>query len=71
MHPDIHLRLDRIRAAELRADARRWRRARHHRPARTAWAGALGWAMIEAGLRLVQHSATRRAAVTDISGDLI
>ncbi|WP_049568776.1 hypothetical protein [Nonomuraea sp. SBT364] len=72
MHPDVHLSLDRIRAAELRESAHRWRLAR---VPRSTWTGAasrrIGWALIETGLRLVHHSASRKSAVAEISGDLI
>jgi hypothetical protein len=50
MHPDIHLRLHHIRAAELHAQAKA--RPRHHSP----WSAVrlrLGWKLVETGLRLV------------------
>jgi hypothetical protein len=56
MHPDIHLSLERIRAADLEERARRWRLT----PNRPTWARTagdrLGWALVETGLRLVHRS---------------
>ncbi|POX46228.1 hypothetical protein [Streptomyces sp. Ru72] len=51
MHPENHLALHRVRAAELRAEADVYRlaaAARHPRDLRTR----LGWALVEVGLRL-------------------
>jgi hypothetical protein len=57
MHPDMHLSLERLRSAELRAEASRWRLAREHRrtlpPRWAAGVTALGWTLVTAGLRLI------------------
>ncbi|MGW0801658.1 hypothetical protein [Nonomuraea sp. NPDC002799] len=51
MYPDLYLYVERGRARELRAEAERYRLSR---PAHAgAWRTRLGWAMVEAGLRLV------------------
>lgn len=52
MHPDIHLRLHAIRAAELRDETARRRRTapRPHPLSRR-----LGWALVETGLWLVNR----------------
>jgi hypothetical protein len=58
MHPETHLALHHARAAELCAEADMYRLAaalRHPRDLRTR----LGWALVEAGLRL---AATPKAA---------
>ncbi|GGJ67905.1 hypothetical protein [Streptomyces brasiliensis] len=51
MHPENHLALHHVRAAELRAEADAYRlaaAARHPRDLRTR----LGWALVKVGLRL-------------------
>ncbi|MFI2350167.1 hypothetical protein ACH492_24565 [Streptomyces sp. NPDC019443] len=56
MHSDIHLQLHALRAAELRAEAARYRRPRKN--LRTQ----LGWTLVELGLRLVQRQQPARTA---------
>lgn len=62
MHPETHLALHHVRAAELRTEADAYRLAaaarpaRHPQPLRTR----LGWTLVEVGLRL---AAGPRAAV--------
>lgn len=59
MHPETHLTLHHLHAAELRAEADAHRRAelaRHPRALRTR----LGWTLVELGLRLA--AAPRTAA---------
>ncbi|MFD7711772.1 hypothetical protein [Streptomyces sp. NPDC059786] len=65
MHPEIHLALHHVHAAELRAEAdahhraaaaRRRRRSQHLRT-------RLGWTLVEVGLRL---AATPRTAATAV-----
>ena len=57
MHADMHLYTERHRAAELRAEATRWRLLRDCRrelpPRWAAGVTALGWTMVSAGLRLI------------------
>ncbi|KAF4408825.1 hypothetical protein [Streptomyces lycii] len=69
MHSDIHLHLHRLRAAELRHEARtaarpdrrpHAARPRPHAPL-LALRHRLGWALVEAGLRLVQPAGRRIA----------
>jgi hypothetical protein len=67
MHPDAHWYAERFRATELRAEAAAWRLARDRRrelpPRWAAGAIALGWALVETGLRLVDlpgRTAARR-----------
>ncbi|MEO3873219.1 hypothetical protein ABGB18_30765 [Nonomuraea sp. B12E4] len=57
MYPDAYLYVERARARELRAEARRRRLARALSPprAREAWRTRLGWLLVETGLRLVQR----------------
>ncbi|MCX4847720.1 hypothetical protein [Streptomyces sp. NBC_00893] len=55
MHPDTHLRLHHLRAAELRLSATEFR-------LKSAAPGAdlrtrLGWALVELGLRVLPHRA--------------
>ncbi|ORT61950.1 hypothetical protein [Streptomyces sp. CB03238] len=52
MHPDIHLHLHELRAAELRGRAPR-RPAPRRRTARPLFRTRLGWTLVELGLRLV------------------
>ncbi|GGO63457.1 hypothetical protein [Nonomuraea cavernae] len=56
MDPGMHLYIDRFRAQELREEAARRRLARGHEPppAWSAGAHALGWLLVELGLRLVR-----------------
>jgi hypothetical protein len=59
MHPDIHLRLHHIRAAELHSQAEHCRQARPHR--RSPWSAVsrrLGWKLVETGLYLVNLQRT-------------
>jgi len=54
MHPETHLALHHVRAAELRAEADAYRlaaAARHPRRPRVLRT-RLGWALVEVGLRL-------------------
>ncbi|WP_329309709.1 hypothetical protein [Streptomyces sp. NBC_01262] len=59
MHPENHLALHHVRAAELRAEADAYRLAaaarhpRHPRGLRTR----IGWALVEVGLRLTAPKA--------------
>jgi hypothetical protein len=57
MHPDMHLSIERHRAAELRAEVTRWRLHRDCRrelpPRWAAGVTALGWTLVSAGLRLI------------------
>ncbi|MFF0060739.1 MULTISPECIES: hypothetical protein [unclassified Streptomyces] len=57
MHPDIHLRLHHLRAAELHE------RALAHRPQRADIRTQLGWTLVELGLRLVQQPPARAARI--------
>ncbi|MFE4540584.1 hypothetical protein ACFRKB_36885 [Streptomyces scopuliridis] len=52
-HPDLHLRLHALRAAELRRAAAGSR----HRPPRANLRTRLGWTLVELGLRLVNRPA--------------
>ncbi|GGT03846.1 hypothetical protein ACIBIZ_02490 [Nonomuraea spiralis] len=52
MYPDSYLLVERVRAQELRAAAQAHGRARRGTAAAT-WELRLGWALVEAGLRLV------------------
>ncbi|MBB5106407.1 hypothetical protein FHS40_005511 [Streptomyces spectabilis] len=54
MHPDVHLFLHEVRAAELR------RATAPRRPPRAAFRTQLGWTMVELGLRLVSSSGPSR-----------
>ncbi|MEU8246612.1 hypothetical protein [Nonomuraea sp. NPDC048916] len=62
MDPGSHLYTDRFRARELREEAERWRLAQEHAPPPTWSAGAhaLGWLLVELGLRLVRVPGTVR-----------
>ncbi|MFC4011426.1 hypothetical protein ACFOY2_29645 [Nonomuraea purpurea] len=51
MYPDLFLYVERVRAQELRAEARRHRRPRTG----DTWRTRLGWILVETGLRLVQR----------------
>ena len=51
LHPDTHLALHHIRAAELRAQAEAHRLAAKARPPRELRT-RLGWTLVEVGLRL-------------------
>lgn len=56
MDSGMHRYLQQMRAAELQAEAARWRLARQAaaaRPHRGALRRRLGWVMVEVGLRLV------------------
>ncbi|MET9801342.1 hypothetical protein [Streptomyces sp. NPDC006368] len=59
MHPDIHLRLHVLRAAELRQEAARPAVRPVHRadPVRRPVRVRVGWALVEVGLRLVSSPA--------------
>ncbi|MFF7650501.1 hypothetical protein ACFZCY_11690 [Streptomyces sp. NPDC007983] len=60
MHPETHLALHHVRAAELRAEAAAYRlatAARHPRDLRTR----LGWTFVEIGLRLAATPKTAAA----------
>ncbi|MFD1658280.1 hypothetical protein ACFSL4_08650 [Streptomyces caeni] len=60
MHPETHLALHHVRAAELRAEADACRlaaAARHSRDLRTR----LGWTLVELGLRLAAAPKTAAA----------
>ncbi|MBD0839411.1 MULTISPECIES: hypothetical protein [unclassified Streptomyces] len=60
MHPETHLALHHVHAAELRAEADAYRlaaAARHPRDLRTR----LGWALVGAGLRLATAPKTAAA----------
>ncbi|MEU0840915.1 MULTISPECIES: hypothetical protein [unclassified Streptomyces] len=60
MHPETHLALHHVRAAELRAEAAAYRlaaAARHPRDLRTR----LGWTLVEIGLRLAATPKTAAA----------
>ncbi|AOR29855.1 hypothetical protein BFF78_01045 [Streptomyces fodineus] len=64
MHPETHLALHHVRAAELRAEADAYRlaaaaaaAARHRRDLRTR----LGWTLVEVGLRLAAAPKTAAA----------
>ncbi|WP_189554758.1 hypothetical protein [Streptomyces lavendofoliae] len=57
MHPDIHLRLHELRAAEARDLAPRRPAARRTVPARRTVRARLGWTLVELGLRLVAAAA--------------
>ncbi|MGX1882778.1 hypothetical protein [Streptomyces sp. NPDC055287] len=64
MHPDIHLRLHRLRAAELHREAAG--HARLPRPAPRpphALRTRVGWTMVELGLRLAQQPPARPARI--------
>ncbi|MFS4092536.1 hypothetical protein [Streptomyces sp. AF1A] len=60
MHPETHLALHHVRAAELRAEADAYRltaAAQHPRDLRTR----LGWTLVELGLRLAAAPKTAAA----------
>ncbi|MFC5801575.1 hypothetical protein [Streptomyces formicae] len=58
MHPDIHLRLHELRAAELHREAATVPRLRRAAP-RRALRDQLGWTLVEVGLRLVAERPPR------------
>ncbi|MFI7126923.1 hypothetical protein ACIBQ1_14610 [Nonomuraea sp. NPDC050153] len=59
MYPELYLYVERARASELRAEARRQARARRSRGGVEARVRALearlGWVLVETGLRLVHR----------------
>ncbi|GAA1659448.1 hypothetical protein GCM10009733_066400 [Nonomuraea maheshkhaliensis] len=67
MYPDLYLYVERARGRELRAEAERHRQCRRRRRAEGRAEGRgslvrgletrLGWALVEAGLRLVHRRA--------------
>ncbi|MFF3418497.1 hypothetical protein ACFYW9_27950 [Streptomyces sp. NPDC002698] len=60
MHPENHLALHHVRAAELRAEADAYRLAAAARRPRN-FRTRLGWALMEAGLRLAATPKTAAA----------
>jgi hypothetical protein len=60
MHPETHLALHRVRAAEFRAEADAYRLAAAARRPRNL-RSRLGWTLVEVGLRLA--AAPKTAAV--------
>ncbi|MCX4909005.1 hypothetical protein [Streptomyces sp. NBC_00878] len=60
MHPETHLALHHIRAAELRAEADAYRLAAAARRPRDLRA-RLGWTLVEVGLRLTAPPKTAAA----------
>ncbi|MCT7351390.1 hypothetical protein N4P33_04295 [Streptomyces sp. 15-116A] len=67
MHPETHLALHHLRAAELRTGAESHRLARQH--PRTHLRTRLGWTLVELGLRLAtkdQKVPTRSVVVARV-----
>ncbi|MFF1922538.1 hypothetical protein ACFVW8_18460 [Streptomyces sp. NPDC058221] len=63
MHPDTHLRLHRIRSAELQRQAADFSLGHHCRAPRKSLRTRLGWTMVGLGLRLIpDRSATPSCA---------
>ncbi|MEU3945328.1 hypothetical protein [Streptomyces sp. NPDC029526] len=59
MHPDTHLMLHGMRAAELRAEADTRRPAGVSGPSLPAvWRARVGWTLVEVGLRLAMARGT-------------
>ncbi|MGW1550024.1 hypothetical protein [Streptomyces sp. NPDC002346] len=58
MHPDTHLTLHHLRAAELRQQASEFRAPR---PPRAGLRAQLGWTLVELGLRILPNGLPRHA----------